>query len=315
MEMHMMHGGIDGHSRLSVIRAELIERIARALPSDGGIEPLPGVHLMRASSPTAPLHSLTGQAFCVIAQGSKQVLLGDDSYRYDPAHYLITTAELPVASRILEAADEMPYLSLSLRLDPVIVSSVMVETGHLAPASHSSIRALDVSRVDVDLMDAALRLVRLAERREEGRYLGPLIVREIIYRLLVGSQGGRLRQLAILNGSRHRIADAIDRLRDEYDRPLRVEEMARDFGMSASSFHHHFKAVTSLSPLQFQKHLRMQEARRLMLGEGYDAASAGYQVGYDDPSYFSREYKKIFGEPPRRDIDRLRGNDLEPASV
>jgi AraC-like DNA-binding protein len=301
--------------RRDALRAELAERISGCLPEDGSRAPMEGLLLVRASYPTEPLHSVSSQAFCVIAQGSKLILLGDETYRYDPEHYLLTTAALPVVSNIVEASPELPYLSLRLDLDPALVSSVMVETGHLTSASQSNVTALDVSRLSIELLDATLRLVRLVDKPDEARFLAPMVIREIVYRLLMGAQGGRLRQLAVLNGSRHRISEAIARLREEYDQPLRIEEIAAELGMSISGFHHHFKAVTSMSPLQYQKRLRLQEARRLMLGEDLDAASAGYRVGYDDPSYFNRDYKKLFGEPPLRHVERLRERTLHGRTI
>jgi AraC-like DNA-binding protein len=241
----------------------------------------------------------------VIAQGSKEIRLGDQCYRYDPAHYLITTAALPIASRVIEASPEQPYLGLVLRLDPTLVSSVLVEAGQLAPQRQFAVQAVDVSLLDADLLDAVVRLVRLVDSPTNARFLMPLVMREIIYRLLMGAQGGRLRQLAALGGATHRIVEAIARLRKDFDQPLRIDDIAREIGMSVSGFHHHFKAVTAMSPLQFQKQMRLQEARRLMLAQGFDAASAGYQVGYNEASHFNREYKKLFGAPPIRDVERL----------
>ena len=288
-------------------REELIERIARAVLEDGTVEPLEGLQLRRASSTTEVGHSISFPALCVVAQGSKEILLGEDRYRYDPAHYLITTAELPIASRITEASRERPYLRFLLELDPTLVGSVMVEAGHPVAQSHAAVKAIDVSPVDAGLLDAVVRYVRLLDSPTEARFLAPLIQREIVYRLLVGEQGGRLRHIAVLGGHSHRIAVAIERLRENFDRPLRIEEL----GMSVSGFHLHFRAVTAMSPLQFQKQLRLQEARRLMLGEDLDAGSAGYRVGYSDPSHFTREYKRLFGEPPARDVGRLREAELE----
>lgn len=287
-------------------RKELAERIARAVPQDGRVEPLKGLYLYRSSTKTDPLHGVSEPAFCVIAQGSKQVLLGDSVYRYDQAHYLLATVELPIVSRILEASPERPYLSLRLDLDPSLVSSVMVEAGHLSSRNQGDIRAMDVSPLDADLLDAVVRLVRLLDSPAEARVLRPLITREIVYRLLVGEQGNRLRHLALLGGQADRIAEAVERLRREFNQPLRIDSLARELGMSVSGFHHHFKSVTAMSPLQFQKQLRLQEARRLLIGENLDAASAGFRVGYDDASQFSREYKRLFGQPPMRDVERLR---------
>jgi AraC-like DNA-binding protein len=254
-------------------------------------------------------------ALCVIAQGSKEIMLGDHRYRYDPAHYLIATAELPIASQITEASKEHPYLGLVLTLDPTFVGSVMVEAGHPAPRSHSAMKAIDVSPLDAGLLDAVVRLVRLLDSPTDARFLAPLVKREIVYRLLTGEQGGRVCHIAALGGHTHRIAKAIERLRKDFDQPLRIENIARELGMSVSGFHHHFKEVTAMSPLQFQKQLRLQEARRLMLGEDLDAASAGYRVGYGDAAHFTREYKRLFGTPPMRDVERLREAARESAGL
>jgi AraC-like DNA-binding protein len=250
----------------------------------------------------------------VIAQGSKEVLLGSDRYQYDPMHYLLGTVELPIASRILEATQEKPYLGLRLDLDPTLVGSVMVEAGYPSAQRGASVKAIDVSLLDANLLDATVRFVRLLDSPTEAHVLAPLIKREIIYRLLMGAQGNRLCQIAVLGGYTHHIARAVDRLRKDFNQPLRIESIARELGMSVSGFHHHFKSVTAMSPLQFQKQLRLQEARRLMLGQNLDATSAAYRVGYDDASHFNREYKRLFGSPPMRDVERLREAARETAS-
>ena len=301
--------------RAQASRDELIERLAWAVPEDGTAEPLAGLRLRRASSPTELGHGVSDPALCVIAQGSKEIMLGDHRYRYDPAHYLIATAELPIASQITEASKEHPYLGLVLTLDPTLVGSVMVEAGHPAPRSHSAMKAIDVSPLDAGLLDAVVRLVRLLDSPTDARFLAPLVKREIVYRLLTGEQGGRVCHIAALGGHTHRIAKAIERLRKDFDQPLRIENIARELGMSVSGFHHHFKEVTAMSPLQFQKQLRLQEARRLMLDEHLDAASAGYRVGYDDAAHFNREYKRLFGVPPMRDVHRLRAAARESAGL
>ncbi len=303
-------------------RDELVERIARAIREDGMVEPLKGLYLHRSCSPKEPLHGVSVPAFCVIAQGSKEVFLGNERYQYDPYHYLLVTAELPLVGHVLEASKERPYLSLRLKLDPTLVGSVMVEvgdgvfsdTGHPSSqnsemaslATHAEVRAINVSSLDAGLLDAVVRFVRLLDTPTETPFLAPLITREIVYRLLRGEQGGRLRHIAALNGYTPHIVKAIERLRKDFDQPLRIDSIARELGVSVSGFHHHFKAVTAMSPLQFQKRLRLQEARRLMLGEGLDAANAGYRVGYDDASHFNREYKNLFGLPPLRDVEQLR---------
>jgi AraC-like DNA-binding protein len=293
-------------------REELIARLAQAIQDDGMAEPVDGIRLRRASAPTEIGHGVSDPSFCVIAQGSKEILLGEKRYWYDAAHYLIATTALPIATRIAEASSERPYLSVMVTLDPTLISAVMIETGYVAPRSQAAVTAIDVSLLDTGLLDAVVRLVRLLDSPRDARFLVPLVKREIVYRLLSGPQRKRLAQMATLGGGTRRIAEALDWLRKDFNRPLRIEEVARELGMSVSGFHHHFRALTALSPLQFQKQLRLQEARRLMLGEGLDAASAGFRVGYDDASYFNREYKKLFGEPLMRDVGRLR--DTTPQS-
>lgn len=289
-------------------REELVERIARALPEDGTLDVSSSFRLARSSSPTEPIHSLYQPAFCVVAQGRKQALLGEEVFRYDPGHYLIYTVDLPLTFQVEEASKERPYLGFRLNLDSSLVASVMMESGIEPKKGSVSMKAMDVSPMDANLLDAVVRLVRLLDTPIEGKVLAPLIVREIVFRLLVGGQGARLSHLLSVGADTRRISKAIGHLRENFDQPLRMDDLARELGMSVSGFHHHFKSVTAMSPLQFQKQIRLQEARRLMLGEDLDAASAGFRVGYEDPSYFSREYKKLFGAPPQRDIAKLRDN-------
>jgi AraC-like DNA-binding protein len=293
--------------RTQAYREELVERISRAIREDGTIQPLPGLYLSRSTVSLERLHSVLEPSLCVLAQGSKEVLLGESRYRYDAAHYLLATADLPRVSQVLEASKERPYLGLRLELTPALVSAVMVEAEHDSPPPGSAdARAIAVSPLDVSLLDAVVRLVRLLDAPAEARVIMPLIAREIVYRLLRGEQGTRLRHFAAQGGYTVRIARVIERLRRDFDQPLRIEQLARDLDISVSGLHHHFKAVTALSPLQFQKQLRLLEARRLMLDEDLDAASAAYRVGYRDASHFNREYKSLFGVPPMRDVHRLR---------
>ena len=298
---------------LQANREELVERIGRAMREDGTVQPLQGLHLSCCSLPLKPVHSVLEPSVCVIAQGSKEVLLGESRYQYDPSHYLLATVELPRVSQVLEASKERPYLSLRLELAPTLVGAVMLESGYSSPRDHADMRAIAVSPLDGHLLDAIVRLTRLLDAPADAPVLLPLITREIIYRLLMGEQGARLRHLAILGGYTSHIARAVEQLRQDFDQPLRIEDIARELGMSVSGFHHHFKAVTAMSPLQFQKQLRLQEARRLMLGEDLDAASAAYRVGYHDASHFNREYKSLFGVPPMRDVQRLREGALASA--
>jgi AraC-like DNA-binding protein len=297
--------------RAQAHRQELVECIARAVPEDGSAQPLPGLFLYRVSSARVPVFSVGKPSFCVIAQGSKELQIGASTYRYDPFHYLITTVELPRVSQILEASRESPYLSLRLEFTPALVDSVLVEAARSLPKENMDEKAINVSPLEIDLQDAVVRLARLAFTPEKAPVLMPLITREIIYQLLLGKQSSRLRHLAVQKGRMPPIARAVERLSQDLDQPLRIENLARELGMSVSGLHHHFKAATELSPLQFQKHLGLQEARRLMLSEDLDAENAAYRVGYRDASHFNRDYKSLFGVPPMRDVHRLRqGGDL-----
>ena len=293
-------------SRALADRAELAEQIAAFVPEDGRAQPVPGLHLIRSSTAKVPFYAVLRPCFCVIAQGAKVLQLGADDYRYDPLHYLLVSADLPIAGRIVEASGDEPYLGLRLDLDPALVSQVLVEAGGTATSGGAERRALGVSALDADLLDATLRLVRASQSPRESAVLAPLVTREIIYRLLVGDQGDRLRHIAVLGGRAHRIAEAIRRLHARFDQAVRMEDLASDLGMSTSTFYQRFKDVTGLTPLQFQKEVRLQESRRLLLAGGADAATAGYRVGYNDPSHFSRDYKRQFGEPPMQDVERVR---------
>ncbi len=307
-----------GVERMRMSRDELAERIARHVAEDSSVEAAPGLFLYRFSSPTGPRYGVTEPSFCVIAQGSKEVLLGKERYRYDASHYLLVSAELPVAGHIVDASKEQPYLAVRLVLNPAVVTEVLIEAGLHASGMDDAIKVMAVSRLDASLLDAVVRVVRLLDSPGDYGVLAPLVAREIIYRLCLGEQGGRLRQIAVSGGRAHRIAKAIELLRTNHNKPLRIAGLARQLGMSVSGLHHHFKAATGMSPLQFQKQFRLQEARRLLLAGDVDAATAGYRVGYDDASHFSREYRRLFGEPPLRDAERLRGSPAsrrEPAAV
>jgi AraC-like DNA-binding protein len=253
--------------------------------------------------------TITEPSICAIAQGAKEIMCGEEAYRYDPASYLLTAVEVPISAQILQASEDEPFLGVVLNLDPTRVSSVMVEAGYPGSPEDSSVRGIGVGEFDVSLLDALVRLVRVSESPEDASQLAPLIRREIIYRLLSGDQGERLRQVAVLGNRQHRIVEAIEHIRDGFDQKLEIEEIAKKFGMSTSSFHRHFKDVTAMTPLQYQKKLRLQEARRLMLADDFDASTAGFEVGYNDASHFSREYKRMFGQPPMTDVQELRNSE------
>jgi len=293
-------------SRAETRRNELVDQIARFIPQDGAVKPIKDLYLFRVSSPGEPIHSVYKPSLCVVAQGSKEFFLNDERFVYDPENYLLVTAELPLVGQVLDASNERPYLSLLLELDPSLVGSVITEVGDIAPQNDANVKAINVGPLDADLLDAVLRLVRLLDKPSEAPFLAPMIIKEIIYRLWMGDQRDRLLHMVNSEGNTSLIAKAIELINDDFDQQLRVESIASNLGMSVSGFHHHFKAVTAMSPLQYQKRLRLQEARRLLLGGGLNATDVAFRVGYSNSSHFSREYKSLFGLPPKRDVERLR---------
>lgn len=291
------------------LQAELASLIERYTGRDG-VHPtaIPCLFLYRSSTPSDPLCNVQEPAFGIIAQGSKQVTLGEDVFVYGRAHYIVVSVDLPVMGQVIEATPGAPYLGVRIDLDIKQLGTLIVEAGLRGSASQQTGRGLFVNRIGTPLLGAMLRLMRLLESPQDIPVLAPLILREIHYRLLLGDEGGRLRQMVLADSQSQRIVKAIAWLKRNYARPLRIEAVARELHMSPSSLHHHFKAVTAMSPLQYQKQLRLQEARRLMLSEMVDAATAGHRVGYESPSQFSREYSRLFGEPPVRDLARLRAS-------
>lgn len=284
---------------------ELIDLIARFAKEDGDhLTAIPGVSVHRRSGTGTKSCGAYKPSLALIAQGAKQVVLGDDVYRYSGADYLLTSIDLPVTTQIVEASQEKPYLSVTFGIDTTRIASLLDHVGGGVPTS--SARGMTVSSVTPDLEDAAIRLLRLLDRPEDIPALLPLIEQEITYRLLTGPQSARLRQMAVTESQSHQISRACVWLKEHYALPLKIEDLASRVSMSVSSLHHHFKAITAMSPMQYQKQLRLQEARRLMLEDMLDAGSAGHQVGYESQSQFSREYARQFGEPPLRDVGRVR---------
>jgi AraC-like DNA-binding protein len=243
---------------------------------------------------------------CVVAQGVKRVLLGDDVFVYDAHHYLITSVDLPTFVQIIEASREKPCLGLVMKLDQREISQLMVDSNLPPPHPQQSSRAMATGEITQPMLTSFLRLIDLLDEPKDIPILAPIIKREIFYRLLVGDQGARLRQIASAGSQSQQIARAIDWLKGNFAKPLRIDDLAAQVNMSTSTFHHHFRQVTAMSPLQYQKWLRLNEARRLMLAEDQDAAAAAFQVGYESPSQFSREYSRLFGDSPLRDITSLR---------
>lgn len=267
---------------------------------------IPGLGLYRRTAPSEPVTGMYEPSICLVAQGAKRVRLGDDSYVYDAQNYLITSVHLPTTVQVIEASEAKPYLGLRLCFDMREVAQLMADSQLPPPRTQQSSRGMATAEVTPALIDAFVRLLALLETPEDIPILAPVIQREIVYRLLTGDQGARLRQLAAAGSQSQQISRAIEWLKGNYAEPLRIDDLAEKARMSTSTFHHHFRAMTALSPLQYQKQLRLQEARRLMLSEHLDAASAGFQVGYESPSQFSREYSRLFGAPPLRDVNNLR---------
>jgi AraC-like DNA-binding protein len=295
------------NNSMEVALEALGESIARWTDKgDQLVTAIPGLSLWRRIEPTQPTSGMYELSICLIAQGAKRVLLGDDTYVYDAHHFLITSVDLPTIWQIIEASREKPCLGLRLKLDQREISQLMVDSNLPPPRAQQSSRGMATGEVTLPLLTAFQRLIDLLAEPKAIPILAPIIQREISYRLLVGDQGARLRQMASAGSQSHQIARAIDWLKGNFMRPLRIDDLATQVHMSTSTFHHHFRALTAMSPLQYQKRLRLDEARRLMLTERLDATTAAFQVGYESPSQFSREYGRLFGSPPLRDITSLR---------
>ncbi|USI74699.1 AraC family transcriptional regulator [Sphingomonas morindae] len=264
---------------------------------------MPHVSLIRADQPSTPTPAVYEASLCLIAQGSKQVSIGEQHLVYDAAHYLLVSVDLPLVGLVTEASPDKPYLCCKIDLDSKMLADLMATEG--GPIARTELPVLGVYPSDPDLLDAACRLVRLLDRPETIGALAPLIEREILYRLMTGPHGPMLRHVATAGSHLNQISRAIAAIRRRFDAPIRITEIAADAGMSPSSLHAHFKAVTRMTPLEYQKQLRLQEARRLMLVQGATAGAAGFAVGYESPSQFSREYRRLFGASPRQDIERL----------
>jgi len=267
---------------------------------------IPGLSLFRRIEPTEPITGMYQPSICLVAQGAKRVKLGEEIFVYDAHHYLIASVHLPTVVQIIDASPEKPYLGLRLTFNLGEIAQLMADSQLPPPRTGQSSRGMATGEVTLPLLTAFSRLIDLLDEPQDIPILAPIIQREIIYRLLVGDQGARLRQIASTGSQSHQIARAIDWLKTNFSQSLSIEDLASQANMSGSTFHHHFRSMTALSPLQYQKQLRLQEARRLMLAEHLDAATAGFQVGYESPSQFSREYSRMFGSPPLRDITNLR---------
>lgn len=297
----------DRNEELTRLRAELASTMHRYAPTYGvfqtGIAPL---HFIRSDTPTDVIHTVHKPGLCIVVQGRKEVQLWEESYVYDPLNYLVVSVTLPLAGQVTEASSEKPYFCIRLDIDPAEIAQLIADVSPIGVPSQQPHRGLYLDKIDSSLLDAMLRLVRLLDVPSDIPALAPLALREIFYRLLKGQQGQRLHEIAITDSQTHRVTRAIEWLNNNYAQPLHIDELASYVNLSNSTLHHRFKAVTAMSPLQYQKQLRLHHARRLMISEGMDVSTAGFKVGYESPSQFSREYSRMFGAPPSRDIAKLR---------
>jgi AraC-like DNA-binding protein len=289
------------------IRAALARTIGRWTEgSEDRSTPIADLAFFRREAPTPPGICRVEPSVVVVVQGAKRMLVGDDTYAYNSERFLIASFDIPASSEVVEASPARPCLGLLLKLDLRMMAELVAQTRLPPPKDRSVAKGMALGTVTPSLLESFKRLTDLLDEPEAIDVLAPLMKREIHYRLLTSDQAGRLRQLASVGSQSHLVARAIEWLKTNYASPLRVEDLAERVHMSASSLHHHFRQLTAMSPLQYQKWLRLNEARRLMLNDGHDAASAAFEVGYESPSQFSREYARLFGAPPKRDVVTLR---------
>ena len=301
--------GVEQRRDTAKIRAELAEKFARwTTGTMVKATPIPWLTLIRRTAPTEPCPFVYEPSLAVIIAGRKQVTVGDHPFVYDESRFLLTAVDVPVVSQVLEASEAQPYLAMLLKLDLAVTRQLILEYELQAPKGAPAGRGIVTGPATVDVLGACARLIDLLDTPDDMAVLSELIHREILYRLLKSEQGGRLWQLAMAGSQSHRIQKAITWLRHHFAEPLRVDALADVAAMSVSSMHQHFREITAMSPLQFQKHLRLQEARRLMLVDDLDAGSAALRVGYESASQFSREYHRMFGQPPKRDVQLLRSS-------
>jgi AraC-like DNA-binding protein len=288
-------------------RAELVDLIEKFTGKDGEFSTgIRSLRLTRYSEDSPPQHDLLQPALCMVAQSEKQVLLGDNVFQFDPKSCLVVPVELPLTAMIQNASPRRPYLGLRVALDPTQIGSLIEQAGMRPPESVVTGLGIYTQPVSSALLDAVLRLLRLLDSPDEIPVLAPLIEREILFRLLLQDRDGMLYQMGTSESQTRRIAEAIAQLRSNFTKRLFIGKLARKANMSLSGFHQWFKLVTSMSPLQYQKLLRLQEARRILLHEHVSVGTASYRVGYESPSQFSREYHRLFGRPPAQEIRQRR---------
>ncbi len=295
------------------LHRDLAAKLTRYAPGHGAHPtPVPGVTVLRSNSPSRPLPAVYEPSLCIVVQGRKRAVVGDEVYVYDPLNYLVVSVTLPARSHIVAATPDEPYLCLRIGVDAAVIGELLDQLGPDVISRPTCGRGLFLGEMTVPMLDGVSRLVDLLGRPQEAAVLAPLVLKEIHYRVLTGTLGHRLRELCTADSHAQRIARVIRMLKTDYAGPVRVEDLAAAAHMSVSSLHHRFKEVTAMSPMQYLKQLRLHEARRLMLTEGLDASAACYRVGYESPSQFSREYRRLFGAPPRREVERFRAHTPWP---
>jgi AraC-like DNA-binding protein len=289
--------------QLEQLKTQLIPH----MPASGGIESIiPDLCLYRTEVTTEITPVIYEPSLCIMLQGEKEVYLSNDRIVYDPLSYLLVPVTVPASGKVTKASPKTPYLALRLTIDLKELADLVIDLGGRVERSKEQVKAISVGRVDEGLLSAIARLLQLLDKPADIPVLYPLLKREILYRLLLGDLGSQLRDFMLLDSQGHRISKVIELLRKKYNEPLRIKELADEVHLSESALFQAFKAVTGMSPLQYQKKLRLNEARRIMLHEGIEAATASYKVGYESPSQFSREYSRLFGAPPKADIERVR---------
>ncbi|GGY67442.1 AraC family transcriptional regulator [Pseudoduganella albidiflava] len=289
------------------LRTQLVSSVGALIGTEASLQTsIPGVTLYRYCAPTLPESATYEPSVALVVQGRKRVTLGRTSFDYDPSRFLLTSLDLPVTSQVVEASREVPYLCMRLKLDIAMVRELLGREPDKAGLARSGKPAMTTAETTAEFLDAFGRLLDLHHAPQDIDYMGGLIKREIIYRILQGAAGQRLRSIATIGENSQRTAKAVEWIRDNYTKPLRVDMLAKVACMGVSTLHHHFRALTSMSPLQYQKQLRLQEARRRMLVDGLDAAHAAFEVGYESASQFNREYSRFFGQSPMRDVRSLR---------
>jgi AraC-like DNA-binding protein len=296
-------------SGVSLVLKELANAIGKAMGRSAELSSVvPGLALYQNTTPTAPNPCTYEPSLLIVPQGKKRVDFGTQSHVFGESTFLLTSIALPIVSRVCAASVEKPYLAFFLKLDMGMVRDVLHTEEVRVPPPPVGTRGMVLGKVTVELLKTCLRVVQLLDTPEDSPFFSKLLQREIIYRLLQGAQGDRLRSVATLADQSYRTARAVTWLRENFKKTLNVDELASLAGMSRSTLHHHFRGLTAMSPLQFQKQLRLHTARQKMLTEEFDAATAAFEVGYESPSQFNREYKRFFGNPPMRDIQALRAS-------